>query len=71
VRLFLPYSPLAIGIAAFCVVLGVWSVLAADEQDELTVGLQPDGRILVPTNQILKTAPMTRSSATRCTANGT
>src|SRR5947207_10044931 len=27
-----------------------------DEQDRLKVGLQPDGRIVVPTNQILKPA---------------
>src|SRR5260370_16711843 len=33
-----------------------WSALAADEQDQLKVGVQPDGRILVPTNQILKPA---------------
>ncbi|MBO0699741.1 MAG: bifunctional YncE family protein/alkaline phosphatase family protein [Zavarzinella sp.] len=30
--------------------------LAADERDQLKVGLQPDGRIVVPTNQILKPA---------------
>ena len=29
---------------------------AADEGDRLKVGLQPDGRIVVPTNQILKPA---------------
>jgi YVTN family beta-propeller protein len=29
---------------------------AADDQDRLQVGLQPDGRIVVPTNQILKPA---------------
>jgi YVTN family beta-propeller protein len=29
---------------------------AADERDELKVGLQPDGRIVVPTNQILQPA---------------
>ena len=28
----------------------------ADEYDELKVGVQPDGRIVVPTNQILKPA---------------
>src|SRR3954454_7007488 len=28
----------------------------ADEQDRLKVGVQPDGRIVVPTNQILKPA---------------
>src|SRR5881392_1154482 len=29
---------------------------AADERDRLKVGLQPDGRIVVPTNQILQPA---------------
>src|SRR5438477_172005 len=29
---------------------------AADERDKLKVGLQPDGRIVVPTNQILSPA---------------
>src|SRR4051794_7409075 len=29
---------------------------AADERDKLKVGLQPDGRIVVPTNQILRPA---------------
>src|SRR4051812_35102583 len=29
---------------------------AADERDKLKVGLQPDGRIIVPTNQILRPA---------------
>jgi YVTN family beta-propeller protein len=28
----------------------------ADEYDRLTVGLQPDGRVIVPTNQVLKPA---------------
>jgi hypothetical protein len=32
------------------------SVTAEDDLDRLTVGLQPDGRIVVPTNQILKPA---------------
>ena len=32
------------------------SVGAADERDKLKVGLQPDGRIVVPTNQILRPA---------------
>jgi YVTN family beta-propeller protein len=31
-------------------------VTAGDELDRLTVGIQPDGRIVVPTNQILKPA---------------
>jgi YVTN family beta-propeller protein len=30
--------------------------LRADGQDQLTVGLQPDGRIIVPTNQVLRPA---------------
>src|SRR3954466_9304658 len=29
---------------------------AADERDKLKVGLQPDGRVVVPTNQILQPA---------------
>ena len=29
---------------------------AADERDKLKVGVQPDGRIVVPTNQILQPA---------------
>lgn len=44
---------------SFCLVL-VWLVLIvpgrADDQDRLKVGVQPDGRILVPTNQLLKPA---------------
>src|SRR5262249_30684156 len=32
------------------------SPLNADEHDTLKIGVQPDGRILVPTNQILKPA---------------
>src|SRR5438105_301037 len=43
--LFFSFSWLAIG-----------SALPADEQDRLHVGLQPDGRIVVPTNQILQPA---------------
>jgi YVTN family beta-propeller protein len=39
------YAILALGIPAW-----------ADEQDALQVGVQPDGRIVVPTNQILKPA---------------
>src|SRR5687768_11594357 len=31
-------------------------VLLADERDSLKVGVQPDGRIVVPTNQILDPA---------------
>jgi YVTN family beta-propeller protein len=36
--------------------LGVGSALRADDQDQLHVGLQPDGRIIVPTNQVLTLA---------------
>src|SRR5437868_10301265 len=36
--------------------LAAASLLSADEQDHLTVGLQPDGRIVVPTNQVLTPA---------------
>src|SRR5947207_10872429 len=32
------------------------TALRADERDRLTVGVQPDGRIVVPTNQILQPA---------------
>jgi YVTN family beta-propeller protein len=41
----------------FCLVLFVGVAgLCADEQDSLRVGVQSDGRILVPTNQVLKPA---------------
>src|SRR5947199_6272710 len=43
----------AIAAMAFMPVLPCWS---ADEQDKLKVGVQPDGRIVVPTNQILQPA---------------
>src|SRR5258708_4762502 len=33
--------------------LGLLSSLRSDDQDRLQVGVQPDGRIAVPTNQIL------------------
>src|SRR5579862_7509050 len=33
-----------------------WPIWAADEQETLKVGLQPDGRVVVPTNQILNPA---------------
>jgi YVTN family beta-propeller protein len=36
--------------------LAAWPVLRADEPDHLPVGRLPDGRIVVPTNQILKPA---------------
>src|SRR5262249_30188357 len=37
-------------------VLGLWPGSRADERDRLAVGLQPDGRVVVPTNQVLKPA---------------
>src|SRR5256885_16194552 len=43
-----PLSTLALFILPFAAV--------ADERDRLKVGLQPDGRIVVPTNQILQPA---------------
>ncbi|HXG12620.1 MAG TPA: alkaline phosphatase family protein [Gemmataceae bacterium] len=39
-----------------CCGLAAWPALRADEQERLKVGLQPDGRIVVPTNQILRPA---------------
>src|SRR5262245_40867953 len=36
--------------------LAAWPALRADDQERLKVGVQPDGRIVVPTNQILKPA---------------
>jgi YVTN family beta-propeller protein len=40
------------------VLVGLWigPARGADDQDRLRVGVQPDGRIVVPTNQILKPA---------------
>ena len=50
----------AVLLATFMLILAVSSRasrIAADyEQDRLKVGLQPDGRIVVPTNQILSPA---------------
>jgi hypothetical protein len=37
-------------------VLGLWPGSRADERDRLAVGLQSDGRVVVPTNQVLKPA---------------
>src|SRR5262249_20769104 len=42
-------------LALACIAM-ILAPSAADEQDSLKVGVQPDGRILVPTNQILKPA---------------
>src|SRR6266436_4311320 len=41
---------------AFFIFLGLLSSLRSDDQDRLQVGVQPDGRIVVPTNQILNPA---------------
>src|SRR5438132_8346704 len=43
-------------LPCFAYFLAAASFLAADEQDDLKVGVQPDGRILVPTNQFLSPA---------------
>ena len=45
---------LTLGLAALA--LAAWSAAQADDRDQLSIGVQPDGRILVPTNQILKPA---------------
>jgi YVTN family beta-propeller protein len=42
-----------LAVLAGCVPLSMPVPLWADERDQLKVGLQPDGRIVVPTNQIL------------------
>jgi YVTN family beta-propeller protein len=59
----MPRSPLTFRLVACCAVLLCGLALlpagaADDEQDTLKVGVQPDGRILVPTNQILSPAGM-------------
>jgi YVTN family beta-propeller protein len=43
-------------LGASFLVTGVGYLTADDDLDRLTVGVQPDGRIVVPTNQILKPA---------------
>ena len=43
-------------IVAVLVFLASAHGVSADERDRLKVGLQPDGRIVVPTNQILQPA---------------
>ena len=53
----MPRLPLALLLLASVIVLVPSSPqTAADERDRLKVGLQPDGRIVVPTNQILQPA---------------
>src|SRR5262249_31341655 len=42
--------------ALLALVLALPGRAADDERDRLKVGVQPDGRIVVPTNQILKPA---------------
>jgi YVTN family beta-propeller protein len=49
VRSVLFFLGLFLGLAGF-------AAARSDEQDQLHVGVQPDGRIVVPTNQILKPA---------------
>ena len=46
------YRMIAVGIGFTVLLLPAW----ADERDRLKVGVQPDGRIVVPTNQIIKPA---------------
>src|ERR1700745_1213265 len=43
-------------VTAVCRLLAGGMTVAADDRDQLRVGLQPDGRIVVPTNQILQPA---------------
>src|SRR5262245_26439063 len=43
-------------ILAILVSLALPLTVSADERDQLKVGVQPDGRIVVPTNQILQPA---------------
>src|SRR5438128_6118977 len=43
-------------LLCFTCCLAVNALLPADEQDDLKIGVQPDGRILVPTNQLLTPA---------------
>src|SRR5579884_3923610 len=56
--LAMPRSPLPFRLAVGLLLLFGLSLAPAgdEEQDKLKVGVQPDGRILVPTNQILSPA---------------
>jgi YVTN family beta-propeller protein len=48
---------LALGVLLpCCASLAAWPMHPGEERDLLRVGLQPDGRVVVPTNQILKPA---------------
>ncbi len=51
-----PTGRIAAILLLACVGIAGWPLLKANDQERLQVGLQPDGRILVPTNQILKPA---------------
>ena len=42
--------------ATLTLLLALTPGASADERDRLKVGVQPDGRIVVPTNQILRPA---------------
>jgi YVTN family beta-propeller protein len=48
--------PHRFSLSALAVAILFTNPLAADERDQLKVGVQPDGRIVVPTNQILQPA---------------
>ncbi len=50
----MPSPRASLPLLVFTLLLGAW--LRADDQDRLKVGLQPDGRVVVPTNQVLKPA---------------
>src|SRR5688572_28892461 len=51
----LPPRP-TVGLLALVLALAPWHALPADETDRLKVGAQPDGRVVVPTNQIIQPA---------------
>src|SRR4051812_39685147 len=48
--------PKLLSATALALILLRTPPLSADDRDQLKVGVQPDGRIIVPTNQILKPA---------------
>src|SRR5262249_32033358 len=48
-------SKTVLSVTVLCL-LATGALLRADDQDQLHVGIQPDGRIVVPTNQILQPA---------------
>src|SRR5437867_11018238 len=55
-RLRLSFWALSLFVALGGCILAAPPAGAAEEIDRLKVGVQPDGRIVVPTNQILKPA---------------